>query len=634
MAEHDERISQQKDLQMRRTQLVSQIEKRQDSLIATREEKQRLVVRLDRQLAEEPRWQSDLVAARGERELLNEDEQQLVTLRAREHDDAERVIELRSHCQSIKAQADSLKERQALLSPDQGSCPVCGNDLGHDGIERVREHYDVEIQELRASYRTYKQDADGGDKELKQLRAEIDTLARQIDGRRQATAGIGTLENQLAQAANWRSEREGVDADLESVLQQIAAKDFDRPAQNELRTVDADLAVLGDGTALGQQRKSLAAELSGLERQLREQGKLEGMIVARQGELGAIDRELAALPAADERAQTLANTIETNDYAHEVRAQGRALEAELKALGYTREDHDAARNAVRTLSHWEAQDRQLVAARQQIELNRYKLSELDAAVRRSAELIGETRQQIVALDEALLGLRGADGELRAASAAERQLQEALSVAQRDLGEKEAWLRGAEEAAAQLMERENEQRGLQERRSVFQELEQAYGKKGIQAMLIETAIPEIEREANTLLGRMTDNQMHIAVETQKETKKGDAQETLEIKIADALGTRAYDAFSGGESFRVDFAIRIALSKLLARRAGARLETLVIDEGFGALDARGRERLVEAISSVRPDFRRILVITHIQELKDLFPTQIEITKTSEGSRWQVV
>ena len=154
------------------------------------------------------------------------------------------------------------------------------------------------------------------------------------------------------------------------------------------------------------------------------------------------------------------------------------------------------------------------------------------------------------------------------------------------------------------------------------------------MLIETAIPEIEREANALLGRMTDNQMHIAVETQRTTKKDDLQETLEIKIADALGTRAYDAFSGGESFRVDFAIRIALSKLLARRAGARLETLVIDEGFGALDARGRERLVEAISSVRPDFRRILVITHIQELKDLFPTQIEITKTPEGSRWAVV
>jgi len=111
------------------------------------------------------------------------------------------------------------------------------------------------------------------------------------------------------------------------------------------------------------------------------------------------------------------------------------------------------------------------------------------------------------------------------------------------------------------------------------------------------------------------------------------ETLEIKIADALGTRAYDAFSGGEATRVNFAVRIALSRLLARRAGARLETLVIDEGFGSLDATGRERMVEAITSVQDDFKRIVVITHIDELKERFPAQIEVIKTPAGSRWEL-
>jgi exonuclease SbcC len=128
-------------------------------------------------------------------------------------------------------------------------------------------------------------------------------------------------------------------------------------------------------------------------------------------------------------------------------------------------------------------------------------------------------------------------------------------------------------------------------------------------------------------------MHLTFETQGATKKGDTVETLEIKIADGLGTRVYDAYSGGEAFRLDFAIRIALAKLLARRAGARLETLVIDEGFGSQDTRGRERLVEAITSVQGEFKRILVITHIQELKDLFPVQIEITKTPQGSVWAI-
>ncbi|MBT9142336.1 MAG: Nuclease SbcCD subunit C [Dehalococcoidia bacterium] len=86
---------------------------------------------------------------------------------------------------------------------------------------------------------------------------------------------------------------------------------------------------------------------------------------------------------------------------------------------------------------------------------------------------------------------------------------------------------------------------------------------------------------------------------------------------------------GESFRINLALRIALSRLLARRAGAPLPTLIIDEGFGTQDAAGRGKLVEAINSIQDDFERIIVITHIEELKDAFPVRIEVTKTDEGS-----
>ncbi|HZY43845.1 MAG TPA: LAGLIDADG family homing endonuclease, partial [Anaerolineae bacterium] len=93
-------------------------------------------------------------------------------------------------------------------------------------------------------------------------------------------------------------------------------------------------------------------------------------------------------------------------------------------------------------------------------------------------------------------------------------------------------------------------------------------------------------------------------------------------------------SGGEQFRVNFAVRIALSKLLARRAGAQLQTLVIDEGFGALDSTGRDKLVEAINAIQDDFQRILVITHLDELKDAFPVRIDVTKTENGSQIAIV
>jgi exonuclease SbcC len=90
------------------------------------------------------------------------------------------------------------------------------------------------------------------------------------------------------------------------------------------------------------------------------------------------------------------------------------------------------------------------------------------------------------------------------------------------------------------------------------------------------------------------------------------------------------YSGGEAFRINFAIRLALSKVLAQRAGARLQTLVIDEGFGSQDVSGRQRLIEAINTIKPDFEKILVITHMDEIRDAFPTRIEVEKTPHGSK----
>jgi exonuclease SbcC len=112
------------------------------------------------------------------------------------------------------------------------------------------------------------------------------------------------------------------------------------------------------------------------------------------------------------------------------------------------------------------------------------------------------------------------------------------------------------------------------------------------------------------------------------------ETLDIKISDGMDTRKYETYSGGEEFRINFAIRIALAKILANRAGANMRMLILDEGFGVLDEQGRERLVEVINAIRDEFDKILVITHVRELKDSFPVQIEVVKTPSGSTFEIV
>jgi exonuclease SbcC len=172
---------------------------------------------------------------------------------------------------------------------------------------------------------------------------------------------------------------------------------------------------------------------------------------------------------------------------------------------------------------------------------------------------------------------------------------------------------------------------------YKQLERAFGKDGVPALLIEQALPEIEMRANEILDRLSGSVMTVRFITQsafKDKRREDFRETLDIQISDGSGTRDYELYSGGEAFRVDFAIRLALSEVLAQRAGARLQTLVIDEGFGSQDTLGRQRLIEAINLVKLDFSKILVITHIEELKDAFPARIEVSKTERGSKAEIV
>ncbi len=169
---------------------------------------------------------------------------------------------------------------------------------------------------------------------------------------------------------------------------------------------------------------------------------------------------------------------------------------------------------------------------------------------------------------------------------------------------------------------------------LQIIAQAFGKDGIQALLIEDAIPEIEQEANTLLARLTDNQASITIESLRDLKKGGARETLDINISDATGIRPYEMFSGGEAFRIDFALRIAISKLLARRAGTSLQTLIIDEGFGSQDEDGLQRMMDALYAIQEDFEKILIVSHLPSMKEQFPVHFHIHKDPQGSRVTVI
>ena len=263
------------------------------------------------------------------------------------------------------------------------------------------------------------------------------------------------------------------------------------------------------------------------------------------------------------------------------------------------------------------------------------LQDLEQQIAEQHENIDRIRGQRDDAQAQLDALEGDDADLAQLEKDVNTMREQEIAAHRKVGAAQQRLAVLDDLRRQRKEEKERRATLTQLIERLQQLEKACGRDGVQALLIEQALPEIEQDANELLERLTGGEMRVMFETQRELKSRDAlAETLDIHIADSAGERPYENFSGGEQFRVNFAIRLALSRILAKRAGARLQTLVIDEGFGSQDPQGRQRLVEAINIIREDFARVLVITHVDELRDAFPTRIEVEKGVEGSSLVVV
>ncbi len=480
----------------------------------------------------------------------------------------------------------------------------------------------AQLDAADTALRDSRQDAQDRLAAVRQLEADLARLQKEI-------AEIDDKLALLLSGSQTRCPLCGQELDSEH-LALIKAK-YTEDKQAKLTAVAATQADLTRG------RSELARceiELAAAE------GKLKQARTAAQARASLGDQEIArALEAGShlekERASLgqIEEQMARKDYAAAEQQALRQVEAQAAALAYDSAEHDQVRQRLATLEQYEAPKNRLDEAARMVEPERAALARSEQAASEMAATLEADNQRKATLlkDLAVLpsvstALAAAETEYAALGGRQKQAREALGVVRERLNR-----------CAQLDEERREKARQFDKAvaeaGVYGELAESFGRNGVQALLIELALPELEIETNRLLARMTDNRMHVKFETQRETKKGEAIETLDINIADELGTRPYEMFSGGEAFRINFAIRIALSKLLARRAGAPLPTLIIDEGFGTQDAAGMEKLREAITSIQDDFEKILVITHIDEFREAFPARIEVVKTPDGSTIEV-
>ena len=372
-------------------------------------------------------------------------------------------------------------------------------------------------------------------------------------------------------------------------------------------------------TELTEMRQQFERRRASLETERTESERAKTAIVETMAELERTERTAAA-----------------EDFAHEERSLAAKIEAELASLQYDARRHSQVREQSRGLAPFDELNRRLSEAVERLPVERESLATAQELLLRSKREIAEAEQKGSTLQAELEALSAQEARLADADEVASELDVQRSNALREQGNLQQQIARSVELEQELEFYEAERRRLADERAIYDELAAAFGKNGVQALIIETAIPQIESDSNDVLMRLTEGRMTLRLQLQKGRKdrRGLPSEELDIRIADEVGTRSYETFSGGEAFRINFALRIALSKLLARRAGAPLPILFIDEGFGSQDSTGQERLVEAIQSIQDDFQKIIVITHIEQIKEAFPTRIEVTKTGAGSTFVAV
>jgi DNA repair protein SbcC/Rad50 len=391
------------------------------------------------------------------------------------------------------------------------------------------------------------------------------------------------------------------------------------------------------------QLKQLEAEKTSLEAELprKEQALSRGQRDA-ELKLQDLDRRIQESCQARQELEDLRPQLETlqaslasGDFVVQQQAQAEDLERQIARLEYNEEARQESYAQMRELQQFEERQSRLAQATARLPEEEESLTQARGMLQRRRDELAHQEETLQSSRATLNQLPQRQEQLREARRALAELEAGRQSAIGRRGYLEGEVRRLEQLRRQVDAGASRLAELEEEQSIYQELASAFGRQGVQAMLIETVVPRLEEEANRLLGRMTDNRMHVKLETQRErsTGRGEPRETLDINVSDELGPRSYEMYSGGEAFRVNLALRIALSRVLAQRMGAPLPTLFIDEGFGTQDAAGRERILDVISAIQEDFDKIIVITHLDDLKDMFPVRIEVHKDGNGSTFWI-
>ncbi|NES80180.1 MAG: exonuclease subunit SbcC [Moorea sp. SIO2B7] len=534
---------------------------------------------------------------------------------------------LQENQRTYEKELGELQQKLEMLQTPGVACPLCERELDEHHRNRVIEKTQKQKEDIQQQFWMIREQMAVCDRELQVLRVEYQQLSQELAPYESLLQQRGQLEAQLENTFDVHERLREIEAEKEKLERSLTVGNYALELQTELETLERDLQRLNydeqtHALARGEVEKWRWAEIK--------QVKIEDA-TRRQASLQAQKPKLL------QRIASLQGAIEDLRYNSAIQKQIERLEQYITELGYDRTQHNNLTASARQAQSWQLRYQKLEQAQQQYPQIQIRIQELEQRLHISLNEKVTMKQQLDTLVAQMEQIGDNSGEIRLLEQQIHQRRRQLDELLAQQGRLEQSFTQLQSLQTQYEETCQQLKDVRRQYRVYQELGQAFGKNGIQALMIENILPQLEAETNQILARLTGNQFHVQFLTQRagkssRSKKKTAKliDTLDILIADVRGTRPYETYSGGEAFRINFSIRLALARLLAQRAGTSLQMLIVDEGFGTQDAEGCDRLIAAINAIAADFACILTVTHMPQFKEAFQTRIEVHKTNQGSQ----
>ncbi|AFZ06245.1 SMC domain protein [Oscillatoria nigro-viridis PCC 7112] len=503
-----------------------------------------------------------------------------------------------------------------------GNCPLCDRPLDEHYWNLVVAKHHSQQQEIWNQLWVVREQLAVSEREIQVLRHEYRELEEELAPYQELRERRSHLQAQLDSLGQDENRLQSMRQDAAEIERLLRTGEYAADDLGELQQIEQQLQQLN----YSDRSHSLARSD---EKRLRWAEIKQAQIKDAQQKLNKIN---ARRPDLQTQLATVQQQLEQQKNSSEIQQQILSLDRYIAEIGYNLEQHEHVRSEMRRSQFWIARAEKLRSATVQYPQVQQRVNEIANSIAVRDRDLQAVSAQTSAMNQQLQEHPDPTARISAIEQQISRRRQQLDQHLGSLGRLQQQQQNLETLQVQLVAQKEQMQVAKRQQRVYQELGQAFGKNGIQALMIENVLPQLEAETNQILSRLSANQLHVQFITQRAAASKKATkliDTLDILIADARGTRAYETYSGGEAFRINFAIRLALARLLSQRAGTALQMLIIDEGFGTQDAEGCDRLIAAINAIASDFACILTVTHMPHLKEVFQARIEVSKTAQGS-----